>query len=91
MRRRRVRDLRDGTLSDAPALTGDAAQILEDRQPWSSAAGIYEKLANTRGAGSEEARNRLIRLGLEHFYGPLSEQLLCTQGVKRAGQSQLKS
>jgi TolA-binding protein len=48
----------------------DAAQILEDRRSWSSAAGIYEKLANTRGARSEEARNRLTRLRLEHFLWP---------------------
>jgi TolA-binding protein len=48
----------------------DAAQILEDRHSWSSAAGVYEKLANTRGARSEEARNRLTRLRLEHFLWP---------------------
>ena len=48
----------------------DAAQILEDRRSWSSAAAIYEKLANTRGARSEEAKNRLTRLRLEHFLWP---------------------
>jgi TolA-binding protein len=45
----------------------DSAQILEDRRSWSSAAAIYEKLANTRGARSEEAKERLTRLRLEHF------------------------
>jgi TolA-binding protein len=48
----------------------DAAQILEDRRSWSSAAAVYEKLANTRGARSEEAKNRLTRLRLEHFLWP---------------------
>ena len=48
----------------------DAAQILEDRRSWSSAAAIYEKLANTRGARSEEAKDRLARLRLEHFLWP---------------------
>ncbi len=48
----------------------DAARILEDRRSWSSAAAIYEKLANTRGARSEEAKNRLTRLRLEHFLWP---------------------
>jgi TolA-binding protein len=48
----------------------DAAQILENRRSWSSAAAIYEKLANTRGARAEEAKNRLTRLRLEHFLWP---------------------
>ncbi len=48
----------------------DAAQILEDRRSWSSAAAIYEKLANTQGARSDEAKNRLTRLRLEHFLWP---------------------
>jgi TolA-binding protein len=48
----------------------DAAQILEDRRSWSSAAAIYEKLANTRGARAEEAKNRLTRLRLEHYLWP---------------------
>jgi hypothetical protein len=48
----------------------DAAQILEDRRSWSSAAAIYEKLANTRGARSEEAKDRLTRIRLEHFLWP---------------------
>jgi TolA-binding protein len=48
----------------------DAAQILEDRRSWSSAAAIYEKLANTRGTRTEEAKDRLTRLRLEHFLWP---------------------
>lgn len=48
----------------------DAGQILEDRRSWGSAAAVYEKLANTRGARSEEAKNRLTRLRLEHFLWP---------------------
>jgi TolA-binding protein len=48
----------------------DAAQILEDRRSWSSAAAVYEKLANTRGARSEEAKDRLTRMRLEHFLWP---------------------
>ena len=48
----------------------DSAQILEDRRSWRSAAAIYEKLANTRGARSEEAKDRLTRLRLEHFLWP---------------------
>ena len=48
----------------------DAAQILEDRRSWGSAAAIYEKLANTQGARSDEAKNRLTRLRLEHFLWP---------------------
>jgi TolA-binding protein len=48
----------------------DAAQILEDRRSWSSAASVYERLANTRGARSEEAKIRLTRLRLEHFLWP---------------------
>jgi tetratricopeptide (TPR) repeat protein len=48
----------------------DAGLILEDRRSWASAAAVYEKLANTRGARSEEAKNRLSRLRLEHFLWP---------------------
>jgi TolA-binding protein len=48
----------------------DAAQILEDRRSWSSAVAIYEKLANTGGARSSEAKNRLTKLRLEHFLWP---------------------
>jgi TolA-binding protein len=48
----------------------DSAQILEDRRSWRSAAAIYEKLANTRGARSGEAKDQLTRLRLEHFLWP---------------------
>jgi TolA-binding protein len=48
----------------------DAAQILEDRRSWNSAAAIYEKLANTTGARSDEAKEHLTRLRLEHFLWP---------------------
>src|SRR5262249_44165696 len=48
----------------------DAAQILEDRRSWSTAAAIYEKLASTRGARSEEAKDRLTRMRFEHFLWP---------------------
>jgi tetratricopeptide (TPR) repeat protein len=48
----------------------DAAQILEDRRSWSSAAAIYEKLANTSGARSSEAKDRLTKIRLEHFLWP---------------------
>ena len=48
----------------------DAAQILEERHSWNSAASIYEKLASTRGIRSEEAKDRLTRLRLEHFLWP---------------------
>ena len=48
----------------------DAAQILEDRRSWNSAAAIYEKLANTRGGRSDEAKDRLTRIRLEHFLWP---------------------
>ncbi len=48
----------------------DAAQILEDRRSWSSAAAIYQKLANTGGARSSEAKDRLTKLRLEHFLWP---------------------
>jgi TolA-binding protein len=48
----------------------DAAQILENQHSWSSAAAIFDKLSNTRGARSEEAKNRLTRLKLEHFLWP---------------------
>jgi tetratricopeptide (TPR) repeat protein len=48
----------------------DAAQILEGRRSWSSAVAIYEKLANTGGARSSEAKDRLTKLRLEHFLWP---------------------
>jgi outer membrane protein assembly factor BamD (BamD/ComL family) len=48
----------------------DAAQILENQRSWNSAAAIYDKLSNTRGPRSDEAKNRLTRLRLEHFLWP---------------------
>jgi TolA-binding protein len=48
----------------------DAAQILEGRRSWSSAAAIYEKLANAGGTRSDEAKERLTRIRLEHFLWP---------------------
>jgi tetratricopeptide (TPR) repeat protein len=48
----------------------DAAQILEDRRSWNSAVAIYKKLANTAGARSSEAKDRLTKLRLEHFLWP---------------------
>lgn len=48
----------------------DAAQILENQRSWSSAAAIYDKLSNTHGPRSEEAKNRLTWLRLEHFLWP---------------------
>jgi hypothetical protein len=48
----------------------DAAQILESKQSWASAAAIYQKLAATPSSRAEEARNRLARLRLEHFLWP---------------------
>jgi TolA-binding protein len=48
----------------------DAAQILENQRSWSSAAAIYDKLSDTRGPRSAEAKNRLTRLRLEHFLWP---------------------
>jgi tetratricopeptide (TPR) repeat protein len=48
----------------------DAAQILESKKSWASAAAIYEKLAGTPSSRAEEAKNRLTRLRLEHFLWP---------------------
>ena len=48
----------------------DAAQILESKRSWASAAAIYEKLAATPSSRAEEAKNRLTRLRLEHFLWP---------------------
>lgn len=45
----------------------DAAELLEARRSWSSAAAVYEKLTAIPGSRSEEAKNRLERLRLEHF------------------------
>jgi TolA-binding protein len=48
----------------------DAAQILESKKSWASAAAIYQKLATTPSSRAEEAKNRLTRLRLEHFLWP---------------------
>jgi tetratricopeptide (TPR) repeat protein len=48
----------------------DAAQILETKKSWASAAAIYQKLAATPSSRAEEAKNRLTRLRLEHFLWP---------------------
>src|SRR6266404_6067736 len=45
----------------------NAARLLEDDSKWESAAAIYQKLAASSGARSEEAKARLSRLRLEHF------------------------
>ncbi|HZC34468.1 MAG TPA: tetratricopeptide repeat protein, partial [Chthoniobacterales bacterium] len=45
----------------------DAAELLEARRSWSSAAAVYEKLTAIPGPRSEEAKSRLERLRLEHF------------------------
>jgi tetratricopeptide (TPR) repeat protein len=45
----------------------DAAQLLEARRAWASAAAVYEKLTAIPSPRSEEAKNRLERLRLEHF------------------------
>lgn len=45
----------------------DAARLLESRQQWQSAIGIYRKIGMLPGPRSEEARTRLDRLRLEHF------------------------
>lgn len=45
----------------------DAARILESREKWESAVGIYTRLANLNGPRASEARTRLNRLRLEHF------------------------
>jgi outer membrane protein assembly factor BamD (BamD/ComL family) len=45
----------------------NAGQLLEADAKWESAAAVYEKLAAVRGTRSDEARERLDRLRLEHF------------------------
>jgi TolA-binding protein len=45
----------------------DAAELLESRRAWASAAAVYEKLTAIPSPRSEEAKNRLERLRLEHF------------------------
>ncbi len=45
----------------------NAGQLLEADAKWESAAAVYEKLASAGGTRSEEAKERLDRLRLEHF------------------------
>jgi TolA-binding protein len=45
----------------------NAGQLLEADAKWESAAAVYEKLAAAGGSRSDEARERLDRLRLEHF------------------------
>jgi tetratricopeptide (TPR) repeat protein len=44
-----------------------AGRLLEDEAKWQSAAAIYQKLVAVGGARSEEAKQRLDRIRLEHF------------------------
>src|SRR5207249_9787418 len=46
----------------------DAGQLLEADAKWESAAAVYEKLAAAGGTRSDEGRERLDRLRLEHFW-----------------------
>lgn len=45
----------------------NAARLLEEDSKWDSAAAVYQKLVASAGSRSEEARERLARLRLEHF------------------------
>ncbi len=45
----------------------DAATIVESRQQWKSAVGIYDKMAAVPGPHAEQARQRVRKLRLEHF------------------------
>lgn len=45
----------------------DAAGILEARQQWKNAIGIYEKMAKLPGPHTEQAKQRVKTLRLEHF------------------------
>ena len=45
----------------------NAGQLLEADAKWESAAAVYEKLAAAGGTRSDEARERVDRLRLEHF------------------------
>jgi hypothetical protein len=45
----------------------NAGQLLEADAKWESAAAVYEKLAAAGGTRSDEAKERLDRLRLEHF------------------------
>ncbi|HXX41214.1 MAG TPA: tetratricopeptide repeat protein [Chthoniobacterales bacterium] len=44
-----------------------AGRLLEDQSKWKSAAAVYQKLVAAGGARSEEAKQRLDRVRLEHF------------------------
>jgi tetratricopeptide (TPR) repeat protein len=45
----------------------DAAALVESRQQWKSAVGIYEKMTAVPGPHAEQARQRVRKLRLEHF------------------------
>ena len=45
----------------------EAAQILEDRKQWKAAIAIYKKMAAFVGPRSDQAKERLTRLRMEHF------------------------
>ena len=45
----------------------NAGRLLEEDSKWQSAAAVYQKLAAAGGTRSDEARERLNRLRLEHF------------------------
>ena len=66
--------LEEGTRSERPReffwfykAGFDAGQLLEADSKWDAAASIYQKLALAGGTRSNEARERLDRLRLEHF------------------------
>lgn len=66
--------LEEGTRADRPReffwfykAGFNAGQLLEADAKWESAAAVYEKLAAAGGTRSNEARERLDRLRLEHF------------------------
>ena len=66
--------LEEGTRADRPReffwfykAGFNAGQLLEADSKWESAAAVYQKLAAAGGARSNEARERLDRLRLEHF------------------------
>jgi len=66
--------LEEGTLSERPReffwfykAGFNAGQLLESDSKWEAAASIYQKLASAGGTRSNEARERLDRLRLEHF------------------------
>jgi tetratricopeptide (TPR) repeat protein len=45
----------------------NAARLLEEDSKWESAAAVYQKLAAINGARTQEVKERLDRLRLEHF------------------------